>query len=197
MVFGHIRRGVSGKGFQAVSEEGSSFFIPSAVAEKHHLTIGQAITEDEYSFLEEASALRVVKTKAFELLSMREHSTQELRTKLKRREYAEHIIDQVIEDLHDQHLLDDQRFAEVFVRSRSRRRPISRNMLIAELRKRGVSSEEAQEAMASEGFDEQEMLLRALEVFSRQGEDEKKFIARLVRKGFSYPMIRRALESSE
>ena len=59
-------------------------------------------------------------TSAVKMLGAREHSVQELKTKLNRR-HDETIVDVVITSLCDSGLLSDERFAEMFIRSRIER----------------------------------------------------------------------------
>lgn len=54
--------------------------------------------------------------KALQLLNIRFLSEGELRKKLRRREVAEEVIDQVVEALKAEHFLDDQRLAEAVYR---------------------------------------------------------------------------------
>ncbi len=75
---------------------------------------------------------------AVRLLARREHSTDELRRKLKRRGYRDAAIDEAIATLCAAESVSDARFAESFVRVRSERGqgPLR---IRAELRERGVA----------------------------------------------------------
>jgi len=83
---------------------------------------------------------------ALRLLAQREHSTDELRSKLKKRGYATATIAEVVASLDDAHSVSDVRFAESFVRVRSERGqgPLK---IRAELRERGVADGVVDEAM--------------------------------------------------
>ena len=60
--------------------------------------------------------------RALGLLSRREHSEKELRTKLRRKSSAQaDTIEQVVEDLKQHNYLSDQRFTDTFVQSRMQR----------------------------------------------------------------------------
>jgi regulatory protein len=80
----------------------------------------------------------VARETAVRLLTRREHSTDELRRKLKRRGYGHATIDEVVTTLRSSELVSDARFAESFVRVRSERGqgPLR---IRAELRERGVT----------------------------------------------------------
>ena len=92
--------------------------------------------------------LATVSDKAMELLARREHSRAELKEKLKRRayDYPAEFIEAVLDDFAARNLQSDERFAEVYVRSR-----ISRGYgeirIRAELQSRGVSAVTTQLAL--------------------------------------------------
>ncbi|MCZ0953803.1 MAG: regulatory protein RecX [Rhodospirillaceae bacterium] len=69
--------------------------------------------------LEEAR--RACRKQALDLLARREHSRLELRRKLLARSHAEDLVDEVLDRLQQERLLDEARFAEQFVRSRTGR----------------------------------------------------------------------------
>lgn len=74
-----------------------------------------------------------------DFLARREHSRQELALKLQRRhEYSQHSIDKVLDELRDDGLQSDSRFAESYLRSRLAKGdgPIK---IQAALQKRGVA----------------------------------------------------------
>ena len=77
---------------------------------------------------------------AMRLLTRREHSSQELKQKLVYKGYAPALIDKLIQDLRQEGLLSDERFAESYIRSR-----VSRGYgparIRQELRQRGTNEE--------------------------------------------------------
>lgn len=65
--------------------------------------------------------LRDVRYKAMDLLARREHSVGELRRKLRQRDYQPALIEAAIESLLADKLLNDEQFAESYIRMRMRR----------------------------------------------------------------------------
>ena len=59
-----------------------------------------------------------IRNKAMDLLARREHSEQELRQKLKTREYDADAIDEVLQALKEDRLQSDERFTESYVNHR-------------------------------------------------------------------------------
>jgi regulatory protein len=90
--------------------------------------------------------LRAARIAAVRLLARREHSTDELRRKLRRRGHPEAVIDAVVATLSDATYVSDSRFADSFVRVRSERGqgPLR---IRAELRERGVEDAVADELL--------------------------------------------------
>jgi regulatory protein len=68
-----------------------------------------------------AKARSVARNTAIGLLSRREHAQAEIKRKLRDRGYDDAITLQVVDDLTRQRLLSDDRFAEMFIRSRAGR----------------------------------------------------------------------------
>ena len=107
--------------------------------------------------------LATVSDKAMELLARREHSRAELREKLKRRayDYPADFIEAVLDDFAARNLQSDERFAEVYVRSR-----ISRGYgeikIRAEMQSRGVSADTTQLALEALEIDWYAKALAAL-----------------------------------
>ena len=59
-----------------------------------------------------------IRNKAMDLLARREHSEYELRQKLKSRDYDVDAIDVALQELKQDHLLSDARYAEAYVNHR-------------------------------------------------------------------------------
>ena len=89
---------------------------------------------------------------AVSLLARREHSSRELRDKLRARSYSPEAVEAALTTLREQNLQSDQRFAEACVRSLMERGYGSLR-IAGELRSRGVSSDIAREFehLAQEG----------------------------------------------
>lgn len=77
--------------------------------------------------------------KAYRLLGIRNRSEKELCAALARAKYDSTVVDAVIEKCREQRFLDDAKFAQQFVQSRLRNRPMGRERLKLELRNKGIS----------------------------------------------------------
>lgn len=79
-----------------------------------------------------------IRNKAMDLLARREHSEQELRQKLKTREYDADAIDEVLQALKEDRLQSDERFTESYVNHRFNA-GVGPLKIRYELRQKGVS----------------------------------------------------------
>ncbi len=84
---------------------------------------------------------------ALRLLARREHSELELRHKLATRKFSDAVIDAVLAGLLDEGLLNNRRFAEIYVRGRFER-GYGPAKIQAELRERGIEGDLMEQTLA-------------------------------------------------
>ena len=86
---------------------------------------------------------------------MREHSIKEITEKLTRKEYQQDSIEIVVKECLKDNYLNEQRFAEIFWRSRARK-GFGPNKIEMELKQRGISASMIEESSHQEelNFDE-------------------------------------------
>ena len=129
--------------------------------------------------------------KSLDLLSRREHSVFELIQKLKKRYGSSNLIDDVIIRLQESNLLDDQRFAEAYIKVRARK-GFGPRRIDAELQQRKVSEAIInQELSIIENWNEL-ALLAFKKKFSNFQKDTKEILKAksfLQNRGFSFEQI--------
>ncbi len=139
---------------------------------------------------------------ALRLLNYRERSIKELEGRLREKHYSPSSIDAVIKRLLELDLLDDRKFARLWVRSRIQFKPRSAWLISRELREKGIEEEVIQEVIEEEFTPEQEqaavMGLAEKQARRYRGEDpgkaREKLFAYLARRGFSPDMIWKCLD---
>ncbi|MEN1729376.1 MAG: regulatory protein RecX [Pseudomonadota bacterium] len=131
---------------------------------------------------------------ALRLLARREHSYLELSRKLRQRGWPEPELEQVLDELAEQGLQSDDRFAESFVRMRSQKAygPIR---IRAELGERGIDRSQIERALREAEVDWLELASGWYErrYLERPVDDLKEKARRqqaLARRGFSHEVIR-------
>ncbi|WP_353615487.1 regulatory protein RecX [Arthrobacter sp. UCD-GKA] len=120
-------------------------------------------------------------------------SRAQLKTKLLEKEIPEHIAEELLERFEEIELVDDEAFAEGWVRSRARSRGLARSAIKRELREKGIEGELAESAL--EQIDDETEEETARDLVERKlrapsmGMDREKSVRRLVgmlaRKGYS------------
>lgn len=143
--------------------------------------------------------LQAAKDDAFNLLSYRERSENELRERLLKKGYKRIIINKVIARLKDLDYLNDERFAKMWVRNRISNKPRGRYYLKKELKNKGVKSSIIDSVLDRFLTDviEKEMAGRLVEKWlnshSIDRYNEAEYYLRLKRylhnKGFSFDLI--------
>jgi regulatory protein len=129
--------------------------------------------------------------KSLDLLSRREHSAFELIQKLKKRYGSSNLIDDAIIRLKESNLLDDQRFAEAYIKARARK-GFGPRRIDAELQQRKVCEAIInQELLMIENWNEI-ALLAFKKKFSNFQKDTKEILKAksfLQNRGFSFEQI--------
>ncbi len=136
--------------------------------------------------------------KTMKLLARRDHSVYELTLKLKPF-YSGREIDTVIARCLQDNWLDDARFAENYIRSRSNSGYGPRRIAL-ELQQKGVAGEIIRQALQEAAVDWQALLLRLLErrmPLPEEPAERIKLQNMLLRRGFSSDLIQRCFFSPE
>lgn len=177
---------------------GSSFiFYDSALAElgldPAGLAAGTELEDDGAEALALAAAAYDAEKKALALLARAEQSRYLLAAKLEQRDCPARAVKIALDRLQSAGLLDDKRFAEAWLRSRSGPQALSPAKLLSGLRSRGIGEATAKAAFI-EVFDDEgrlELLKRAAEFeLGRAGGDRALAIQALRKLGFKPGEIR-------
>ncbi|EOD70553.1 recombination regulator RecX [Amycolatopsis vancoresmycina DSM 44592] len=137
----------------------------------------------------------------FDLLAARPRTQEELRQALQRKGFDEQTCETLLGKLDRAGLVNDEEFAQLWVKSRHANQGLSRTALVAELRRKGVDGEVAAQAAEEVDRESEEQMAREL-VRKRLGSlgnvDEQTALRRLLgflaRKGYpqglAYTVIR-------
>jgi len=160
------------------------------------LTIGQELSDKEVAKLTLQSEFDKAYNQAIFYLSFRPRSQYETHTYLAKKDYSSKAIELVLQKLEDKQLVDDYKFAVSWVESRNLTKPSSKQKLIAELRQKKIDRTIIDKVMNT--IDEEveiEIITGIIAKKQRQLKyhDSEKLIAYLLRQGFSYNKIKKAL----
>lgn len=161
---------------------------------------GQEISDDEWKKLVDGINYKKAVDKCYDLLSRRDHSVKELKTKLLR-SVDEENADRAIEKMIDFGYLDDKKYAKNLVKYLSDTKRMSRNHIKQEMYKRGVPNDIIAFTLEDTEIDNVSAVVDLIFTKYRNKIDaqdgNKKVIAALMRKGFSYSDIKEAFERIE
>lgn len=190
-------RGINGEIYKVYLTGGSSFFILARDFDAFHLGVGSSLSGEVLEGLRNAAEYLEVRQKALQLINLSEHSTFQIMTKVIKKGYRRDISEKVLKDLQGEGIVDDRRFAGMWVESRIRNHPEGIPRLIAGLRRKGVSASLSEEVVLSKvnGDVLLEMLERSAQKLCRKTEISRaKLKKRLFFLGFPSVMVKNFIE---
>lgn len=185
---------------RVIINDDSEILVPLSLFRERPLTVGEPIDMEEYDQWLLLRQYRHALDRAVAFLAGRARSRREMEERLLRSGYRPCTVEMVLYKLEKEGLLDDADFARQWVDARSARR-MGRGRIAQELRRKGVSAREAEEAL--EGLSDEEQLEGAIVLVEKamartpSGEDPRKTAARitamLARRGYDYDTAREAI----
>lgn len=180
--------------------DATEVLVPLLLFRERPLSEGQPLNLEEYDQWLMVRQYRHALDKAVAALATRACSRKEIEGKLLRIGYRPCTVEMVLYKLEREHLLDDADFARQWVEARCKK--LGRRRIAQELRQKGISAEQTDEALKQ--VDEEEQLACAASLASKalgrakSGEDPRKtaqrIIAAIVRRGYGYDVARKALQ---
>jgi regulatory protein len=159
--------------------------------------VGDNLTEARVTELMQQSEVGKMLDRAYNYLSYRVRSRQEMVRYLRRKGCDDEMAAFLLQRLEDQDHINDQRFARDWVELRQNISPRSRVQLQAELREKGIASDIIAEVLESvDAATEVELLIALVDQkrLRQRYPDNQKLTRYLASKGFGFDAIRVALE---
>lgn len=156
------------------------------------IKIGQQYEGAQLEDLQRKIVLDKAYDSSLNLIARRVRSAWEMRDYLKRKEYEEQVIEKILSMLSKRKYIDDEKFAEAWIRDRRMFKNISKRRLQQELRQKRVSDEIISKTLNDDQTDEKEVLIKLIEKKRSQTryQDDQKLIQYLLRQGFNYSEIK-------
>lgn len=173
-----------------------AFGLDSAVAST--LKIGQTLSAEMITSLQQQDGISQAKARAVNLISRRPRSVAEVEQNLQKKGFEAFVIEQTVVQLQDVGLLDDEAFARYWVEQREAFKPRSHLALRQELQQKGVNRAIIEAALRD--VDQTAAAQRAAEKQARRythlTEDEfrNKLGGFLQRRGFHYEIIKQVID---
>lgn len=172
---------------------GFSLSADALLAEK--VTVGQAIDMQQLKAYKRLSSEDKAYMLAISYVVRRQRSRGELADYFQRKGYDDKLRRHIMSKLERINLVDDERFAEAWVRNRRIQKPVSKRRLQQELRQKRIADETIERVLVEDEADERTVLRELIACRRKQSkyQDNVKLMQYLARQGFSYDDIKTAL----
>ena len=157
--------------------------------------VGKKIQQSQLDDILLQSEAKQAFNKASDYLSTRLHTKHELKIKLCKRQYSKQAIELALQKLEEYGYINDASFADLFVEANS---SLSKQMIINKLLEKGIDKDIIDAALCNVSLEQElQSAVKQVEKYlkNKKYEDCKdKLYAFLVRKGFKYDIINRAIK---
>ncbi|MBP7018153.1 RecX family transcriptional regulator [Candidatus Saccharibacteria bacterium] len=176
-----------------------SFSLSDSQIRSSGLKLKQEITEPEIAKWKRESTDGKLFDMTLRWLAIRSRSYGELNDYFRKKQIDEDAALKITEQLESFGYLDDQAFAENWVRNRRLLKNVSVRRLRQELAQKRIDRDIIDQVLEEDEKDDSDTLRELIEKKSHttKFKDEQKFMAYLSRQGFSYSDIKQALEGYE
>ncbi|MBQ8555123.1 MAG: regulatory protein RecX [Clostridia bacterium] len=187
--------------YRVTVSESEEFIVPASLMRERPLQEGQPIDTEEYDNWLMVRQYRHALDRAVAFLAARARSKREVEQRLLQAGYRPCTVEMVVYKLEREHILDDADFARQWVESRSSHK-LGRSRIAMELRRKGIASDEAEEALSAIEDDDQlkgaVALAQKAAARIKPGEDPRKAANRiagmLARRGYSWDIAKAAID---
>ena len=187
--------------YRVTINDSEDVLVPLALMRERPLKEGQSLELEEYDNWLMVRQYRFALDRAVGYLAARARSTREIEQKLLQAGYRPCTVEMVIYKLQRENLLDDADFARQWVESRQSHK-LGRSRIAQELRRKGVSQEEAEETLSV--IEDEDQLSGAIALAEKAaarikpGEDIRKTSSRIAgmlsRRGYSWDIAKQAIQ---
>lgn len=180
-------------------DEKYAFSLSADALLDERLVPGQELDEQQFKAYKKLSADDKAYNLALAYIARRMRSEWELRDYFRRKGYDQELGDQILDRLAKLGFVDDEKFAEAWVRNRRLLKPTSKRRLIAELKQKRVPESVIDKALTEDETDERTVLGELITKKRRQTKynDDLKLMQYLARQGFGYDDIKAALQEAK
>lgn len=181
------------------TDEDFAFLLYNGELEKYGICEGAVLEERAVREILDLLGRRA-RERALNLLKVQDRTEGEMRRRLSQDSYPETIVQETIAFLQEYHFVDDARYVANYLQVHGKRK--SQAELKLYLQRKGVSREMIREQLEEAEHDSGEAIRALLEKkHYRAGETapekEKKIIAYLMRRGFSWEDVRREMKGQD
>ena len=176
------------------------------------IKVGKEVSEKELLAIESEGQFSKLYMRALEYCMMRPRSTKEMRDYLWKKTLSKKyktrtgdikdrpgvapaLTERVLTRLIEKEYVNDESFARWWVEYRNQTKGASLRKLQAELAAKGISRDIAEKIFADSSRNDDDELQKVIAKKQKRYPDQQKFMAYLLRQGFSYDSVKRALDA--
>ncbi len=164
---------------------------------KSKIRVGDTLSCEDISYLKLEGEIALAKEYGFKLLSARRYTNRDFRKKLSDKEYSIEAIDAVCSKMADFGYIDDEAYAEMYVRDKAKLLGKGERLIRTELMQKGISREILDRVF--ENFSNPEGLKKLLDKKLKGKSIDRKTLqsafASAMRKGYGAEEIRAAIKT--
>lgn len=181
-----------------------AFSVDEDVLIKYNLKKGMELDDFAVTEMLFQDDIRKAYNTAINYLSHRMRSESEVREHLKKKEISDAVIKEAIHKLYEFKFLNDEEFANAFVQTKLNTTDKGADVIKLELKEKGIAPDLITKAIEEVSYDEQ--LEKAIKLSEKYALKNKKDSSRILkqkieqmlkRKGYSFSIIRAALDETE
>lgn len=177
-----------------------AFGLTDEIRYKYDLHTNKEIDEEFIEDVLKAEEQNKVINKALNLISYRQRSIKEIKQNLKMKGYEDIYIEKAIEYCKNQNYLNDEEFANSFIRDKQNLNKLGSKRIKYELINKGVSKSVIEKILQIDPEDEYSIALGLAEkkINSYNGQDRNSIYRKLggflQRKGYPYDIVKKVLD---
>lgn len=161
----------------------------------------EEISEERYNYIINEVVYIKAQDKALDFLGYKMRTEREMRKKLESLDYSEGVIERVMEFLLKYGYIDDYKYSLSFIRQSQRLRPLGSYGIKMKLKEMGIKDRIIENAILESEIDEEEDAYTLLKKKMGNNEtadmkEKKKYQDFLLRRGYSYDIIKAAFKKA-
>jgi len=181
-----------------------AFSVHESILIKYHLTKGMELDPITFGELNYDNEINRAFNRALHYLTFRMRSEKEVIDRLKKEEFGDAVISEALVKLRDLQFVNDEQFAEAFVKTKINTNHLGPRELQRQLKAKGIDEQLIQEQLEELTAEDIDLHAQQLaEKIARKNEKhapavvKRKIEEHLLRKGYSYDIIKEAVEHLE
>lgn len=188
--------------FEVIFEDETKLLLNYNIFEKYKVSVDMDFSEAEILEMKYFSDIERAKSRAINYISGKLKTKYEVRLKLKENDFAEDVVDEVLDILEKEEYLNDKIYCEIFIEDKKNLNGYGKNKIKSLLIQKGISKNIFEDFLNEFEYDEEfdnalKMGIKKLELLSNEEDNFKKkqkIINYLTYRGFGFDVINDVLK---